>query len=1599
MNAITDLTEYWKNDFTCLQDAGGEVNQYLRQDEQPPPVFQEYNDVNNSNDDEDAFFQLKQRMPLHKTLITATPKLFSKMGLWTELSCVYKICDSTLYLWNYTTQTVLQYTTTDSTFTAAGIVVPKPGLFDGVIESAPSHFVVVADYNQVQLLALTTTELKPLKYKATVEESEIIVSIVGTPDGRIFLGGRNGAIIEFPYTVHRDPTEAFYNGTAPTIQLKEHNESSQWGKRMAQFLFLSDDSSPVPMRGRKCRRVDRSAANEFGRKFVPEFFLSAPAYLFGTKQHVLKELLLKENLIFSLCHDGHVAVHNLTTNKNLSSLNVPERIKRHIERVSRNVVTGKKAMAAGGMDGARRILRIANQSPEILVPVRLSNVEGMLVAVTKGGLRAFLEFKGTDLTLIMVRAPPTRLVDLGTSCVDDALCEDRTLVAAWRESRTTVGQSTILSTTQDLRLATTVPGKDPIHRERALVEDAKIPGGKVWQIAKVHKSKDQTLLNLLNHSATPTDAELNVQLPPPYLPPSKERDSITTAIVKRPTPNSPSLSDQFVRVTCNFLLSKPILQGVSSPSHGEAERRRVEQEKQRPDYRISQHDASKGFSSTAAELRQAFKSTTETQSARLRPWLLQPSSVALSPLAKQLYQNSEDVLVVNDRALYFLGFNTVLSSLIDLLVTENEAKIDRFFEGYGYKEGCCLCLAVSVGCGDNPHEKIRERAALAAMRRGFQPKLVLKRDTPIVEKPFVPAGYEFQPSHLYCGLTSLLSRLVRPIWHKPAVVVTEGPSFKRSGESKASQCPAKVELLLDDAVLTRISSYLYKLQILMKDRLAIAVRTVPGVAQRRYDSMDIEDTEEDRQLTRTLQMRAMSGGTTTELSPVDGERIAQLLEEKNIHSLYRLLARVVQLITVMSKLKQTRHTRGLREVEWGLLHGLTVSQLVLTANGQERLESLLNSLVTVSAAGSAASGEANQLAGIFADSCYLFFSPGSRSAYLGLRSASEARRVQKNTARFVSLRNEAANHLLEAAKHWHSTPLITGRVLHSGDKESYSQIAKRAKQFGSPLAIAAEALAALDAVSNLVQVCLVTAANFKNGQPSSSFGSFAAPQRVDLSWEKNLYHKRQEVTTNTNTMSPGLRPTSQIVPHGAEVTPKDAVRTCFSLVFHHLSLIMQSNPALADHMVSACTFSKDEQFLQALFEFMFESNYKSTLLRIEDCEALDKWLLERNEPDLLFRYYTGHDRFREAGAVALKQAKDANSRLALQERIGWLVQAETSFSGKNAPEASDAKSSLGVARIQKRLLDAIDSTKLQPDQLEKLNSTLMTATDLFNEVAVEHDMYDCALLIFRACNVNDPNTIQPLWKRIICSELLPVGSADERIVGGLREFVTEVGLEHEVKALNDTVGGLDSIQRFENGGWEAGLRQKVVEVGQELYEEGAEYIFPVDYILRCLEGMCFNVCASLLFPLFIAYPFVPFAELRQLAPQLLAPAWSLQVLTDAGISHMAVLNAYEGSAIPNETLLLGGPDGAPTDNNDKVRAMVGLLGHWVSKAGSRMATGTQDNKALAELQQERASGQLRLKILAIETYLSEMAPYPGSLLTDLKRIQREIQEIDHMLIN
>jgi hypothetical protein len=369
-----------------------------------------------------------------------------------------------------------------------------------------------------------------------------------------------------------------------------------------------------------------------------------------------------------------------------------------------------------------------------------------------------------------------------------------------------------------------------------------------------------------------------------------------------------------------------------------------------------------------------------------------------------------------------------------------DAMVKNVFISYGYAEGYAMCFALATSSSSST--VLRSKAEEAALCYANRP--LMKLSGPSAGEGMDPiSSYIFQPSSLYEGLVKILSRLLRPFWYKPAVVVTEGgPIHSKSAYANYyASLPAKVELLLDDLTLDEIRRPLVILQNLMKKTFLPEVPTIPGVSNKdRVDAMEVDEVGYSSSgfglITRAMQYQSaaqtMNNSHQTQYaSAKELQTHAFRTEDCNMHSLYRLLSRCVQLLNLIYCLRRAHETPTLPEVNWGLMHGLTFYQLVSTHEGQQRLESLLNASVSQGEKTfvSGLSTDADLLAETLSHQCYLFFSSASRLTYLGFRSANDALSRPFTSPQRNVLSNQAASYLRAASRHWFSPALLAGRFM------------------------------------------------------------------------------------------------------------------------------------------------------------------------------------------------------------------------------------------------------------------------------------------------------------------------------------------------------------------------------------------------------------------------------------------------------------------------------------------------------------------------------------------------------------------------------------------
>ena len=187
----------------------------------------------------------------------------------------------------------------------------------------------------------------------------------------------------------------------------------------------------------------------------------------------------------------------------------------------------------------------------------------------------------------------------------------------------------------------------------------------------------------------------------------------------------------------------------------------------------------------------------------------------------------------------------------------------------------------------------------------------------------------------------------------------------------------------------------------MKDIFTRTIDVVPGASVQggsKEDAIDVDESTipggQEQLLTSALeyQIHAREGtgaGGVLQLRPSDAEEIARLMEERIIHSYYRLLSRTVRLLSLSPHLRPAHNMAELPEVKWGLLHGISLLNRSKRETDKSvwRPCSTILLLLLVPKPNRWHLQRTKSLANDFAEQSYHFFSLGARFSYLGFRSA------------------------------------------------------------------------------------------------------------------------------------------------------------------------------------------------------------------------------------------------------------------------------------------------------------------------------------------------------------------------------------------------------------------------------------------------------------------------------------------------------------------------------------------------------------------------------------------------------------------------------------
>ncbi|GAM24554.1 hypothetical protein SAMD00019534_077290 [Acytostelium subglobosum LB1] len=170
--------------------------------------------------------------------LTANTKTLQ--GIFPEIGRAWISIDQTLFLWDYKDTGDLITNHLSQIITACGLVTPRKNVFKDCVR----HVLVVATHVEIFLFALAYDEDGKFELITTPlvvpTDSVIINDIVGTDDGRIFVGGQDGNLYEIAYS---DGSASWFRSSK--ISKINHTSSmwSIWSSKRAEIIQIQYDVS------------------------------------------------------------------------------------------------------------------------------------------------------------------------------------------------------------------------------------------------------------------------------------------------------------------------------------------------------------------------------------------------------------------------------------------------------------------------------------------------------------------------------------------------------------------------------------------------------------------------------------------------------------------------------------------------------------------------------------------------------------------------------------------------------------------------------------------------------------------------------------------------------------------------------------------------------------------------------------------------------------------------------------------------------------------------------------------------------------------------------------------------------------------------------------------------------------------------------------------------------------------------------------------------------------------------------------------------------------------------------------------------------------
>lgn len=366
------------------------------------------------------------------------------------------------------------------------------------------------------------------------------------------------------------------------------------------------------------------------------------------------------------------------------------------------------------------------------------------------------------------------------------------------------------------------------------------------------------------------------------------------------------------------------------------------------------------------------------------------SSAKINPLPHlSTYAAPKRILVLTTGSLHVFYVKDTFDVLHQNILSSTSV-MEEWVKAYGNLETVCMLISLATNDVDQYGSRF-DRCVDAIMKYGCIPSVATTHSNVansaiqgVNNVPTVSGGtalsvnlntdnqcHTYIPTILHNALYLNAMRFLRPIWHAPAVICKGNLSVNIISEE------------ICNTTLRKISGLMH----FLKKSMTEVVDTNPFAVD--YSSRDsnsdgnVNTMNADGDVSEWLihrgpvqrrtnfQQNSMMGKTENRIGDSSYQK---QMEREKVHSLFRLLKRTQHLLTFLRILRQSNIPDS--SISWGLLHNISVADLVCHPNSQERIDLLLDAFLV---------SEQSTLSVLemLQKHCYLYYSRGVRYLAMG----------------------------------------------------------------------------------------------------------------------------------------------------------------------------------------------------------------------------------------------------------------------------------------------------------------------------------------------------------------------------------------------------------------------------------------------------------------------------------------------------------------------------------------------------------------------------------------------------------------------------------------